>query len=135
MTEAEQANLTLVRAYLAALERGEAGEALARFFAADATQVEFPNRLNPHGQQSDLAALLARSVQGQRVLASQRYEILGELACGERVAVEARWAGTLAVPLGTLAAGDEMRAHFAMFFTCREGRLVRQHNYDCFEPW
>lgn len=135
MTEIDQTNLTLVHEYLAALERGEVGDALARFFTDDAVQVEFPNRLNPRGQQSDLATMLARSVQGQHVLASQRYEILREVAQGEHVAVEARWVGTFAIALGGLAAGSEMKAHFAMFFEFREGRIARQHNYDCFEPW
>ena len=135
MTELEQAHLALVHDYLDALQRGEVGDALSRFFTADAVQVELPNRLNPHGQQSDLASMLARSVQGQHVLSSQRYEVLSELAQGERVAVEARWTGTLAISLGTLAAGSDMKAHFAMFFTFRQGRIARQHNYDCFEPW
>lgn len=135
MTETEQENLTLVREYLAALERGEVGDTLARFFTDDAVQVEFPNRLNPGGQQSDLATMLARSVQGRYVLSAQRYEMLSEVVQGARVAVEARWVGTLAIALGTLAAGSEMKAHFAMFFEFREGRIARQHNYDCFDPW
>jgi hypothetical protein len=41
----------------------------------------------------------------------------------------------LAVPLGELAAGASMRAHFAMFFELEDGRIRRQRNYDCFEPW
>ncbi|HEX7069986.1 MAG TPA: nuclear transport factor 2 family protein [Rhodothermales bacterium] len=135
MTDIEQSNLAIVRDYLAALERGEVGDALARFFTEDAVQVEFPNRLNPAGQQSDLSTMLARSVQGQHVLSSQRYEIVSEVAQGERVAVEARWTGTLAIQMGSLTAGSEMKAHFAMFFEFRDGRIARQHNYDCFEPW
>jgi hypothetical protein len=39
------------------------------------------------------------------------------------------------VPLGTLAAGAAMTAHFAMFFELSEGRIALQRNYDCFEPW
>jgi len=135
MTERETANLALVRAYLVALEAGEAGEALARFFTPDAVQVEWPNRLNPNGGRSDLATILARSEQGKQVLSTQRYTVVSELARDEAVAVEAEWAGTLAIPLGTLAPGVEMRAHFAMFFACRDGRIAVQRNYDCFEPW
>lgn len=135
MTAIEQTNLAHVRRYLAALERGEAGDALARFFTDDAIQVEFPNRLNPNGQQSDLATILARSLQGKHVLTSQRYEIVSEVAQGSRVAVEARWSGTLAIMLGSLAPGSELKASFAMFFELRDGRIARQHNYDCFEAW
>jgi ketosteroid isomerase-like protein len=132
---AEAANLALVREYLAALEVGEAGASLGRFFTPDATQVEFPNRLNPGGGRSDLATMLERSVQGKQLLQSQEYRVRSAIARGDRVAVEADWTGTLAIPLAGLPAGGTMRAHFAMFFECVYGRIHRQHNYDCFEPW
>jgi len=41
----------------------------------------------------------------------------------------------IALPLGTLEAGAEMKAHFAMFFVMREGKIALQRNYDCFEAW
>lgn len=127
--------LLLVREYLAALEAGVAGDDLARFFTPDAVQVELPNALNPNGQTSDLPTLLARSLQGRRLLSSQTYEIVSEMATADAVAMEARWTGVLAIPVGTLAPGSQMRAHFAMFFAFRDGRICRQRNYDCFEKW
>ncbi|MBV9480089.1 MAG: hypothetical protein JO249_04970 [Acidobacteria bacterium] len=51
------------------------------------------------------------------------------------VALEVLWVGKLAVSFGTLAAGSEMRAHSAMFFEFKEGKIVSQRNYDCFESW
>jgi len=135
MDSTETANLSLVRDYLAALEAGEAGDALRRFFTSDAVQLEFPNRLNPSGGQSDLAALLTRSEQGKQLLQSQRYGVRTAIARGELVAVEADWSGTLAVAVAGLAPGDTMRAHFAIFFECVGGRIRKQRNYDCFEPW
>ncbi len=51
------------------------------------------------------------------------------------VALEVLWTGTLAVALGTLPVGGQMRAHFAMFLEFRDGKIVAQRNYDCFEPW
>jgi ketosteroid isomerase-like protein len=135
MTESEERNLNRVREYLAALERGDSGESLRGFFADDVQQIELPNRLNPKGQQSDLAGMLARSEQGKKVLRGQRYEIVSAIAQGERVAAEAIWTGVLAIPLGTLAEGAEMKAHFAMFFEFQEGKIRLQRNYDCFEAW
>jgi ketosteroid isomerase-like protein len=134
MTEFEAANLATVRSYLAALEAGAVGDYLARFFASDAEQIEFPNRLNPNGAKSDLSTMLKRAEQGKRLLSAQRYEIRSELAQDSRVAIEAVWTGTLAVGLGSLSAGASLRAHFAIFFELENGRIRLQRNYDCFEP-
>jgi ketosteroid isomerase-like protein len=135
MTNAKDQNIHLVRTYLNALQSGEAGDALRRFFTEDVQQVEMPNQLNSRGQQSDLEQILQRSRQGLKVLQRQQYEIVSEIAQDDRVAVEARWSGVLAITLGTLAAGTEMKASFAMFFRFRDGRIALQRNYDCFDPW
>jgi ketosteroid isomerase-like protein len=135
MTSEETSNLATVRAYLAALEAGAVGDDLARFFTSDALQVELPNKLNPDGARSDVATLLERAARGQKLLQRQTYAIRSELAHGSRVAVEASWSAVLAVPVGTLAAGAGMKAHFAMFFDLTGGRISSQRNYDCFEPW
>lgn len=135
MTHPENMPSRLVRNYLDALQSGESGDSLSRFFHSDAVQEEYPNRLNPHGQTSDLSSLLERSRQGLHLLSSQRYEIVNEIVNQNSVAIEAIWTGTLAIAIDTLSAGDEMKARFAMFFTCHQGKIVSQHNYDCFYPW
>jgi len=128
-------NVKIVRSYLAALESGVVGEELASFFTTDAEQIELPNKLNPNGGRSDLASLLRRAEQGQKLLVHQSYVVCSIIEQGSRVAVEARWSAVLALPVGSLSAGQTMSAHFAMFFEIREGRIVSQRNYDCFEPW
>jgi ketosteroid isomerase-like protein len=135
MTNAEDKNIDLIRTYLNALQNGEAGDALRRFFTDDVRQVEMPDRLNSRGQESDLEHILQRSQQGLKVLERQQYEIVSEIGQGDRVAVEARSTGVLAIALGTLAAGTEMKASFAIFFHFRDGRIALQRNYDCFDPW
>ena len=57
------------------------------------------------------------------------------VASGQEVALEVLWVGVLAVDVGSLAIGDEMRANFGVFLTFRDGLIVRQRNYDCFEPF
>ncbi|MBF5044944.1 nuclear transport factor 2 family protein [Aggregicoccus sp. 17bor-14] len=133
--DGDDRNLAVIRSYLQDLAAGAVGDRLAAYFTPDAVQVELPNRLNPQGGRSDLATLLTRAEQGQRVLRGQRYEIRSAVVQGDRVAVEALWTGTLAIALGSLAPGAEMRAHFAMFFELQDGRIRSQRNYDCFEPW
>ena len=128
-------SLELARAYLAALEAGATGEALARFYAPDVIQEELPNRLMPAGARRDLAALLDGALRGQKVMQRQRFELVAAHEAGHTVALEVQWTGTLAVPMGSLPVGGAMRAHFAVFLELRDGRIVRQRNYDCFEPW
>ncbi|MGH7456119.1 MAG: nuclear transport factor 2 family protein [bacterium] len=65
----------------------------------------------------------------------EQYEIKKALASENFVALEVLWTGTLAIPFGSLPAGGQMRAHFAMFLEFRDGKIVPQRNYDCFEPW
>jgi len=54
------------------------------------------------------------------------------MAQSTQVAVEAVWS---AVPFGAQAAGSAMKAHLAMFFEMKGGRIALQRNYGCFEPW
>jgi len=49
-----------------ALQDGEAGDALRRFFTQDVRQIEMPNQLNPRGQESDLEHILQRVCRGYR---------------------------------------------------------------------
>jgi ketosteroid isomerase-like protein len=131
----ESDNIQTIREYLAAVESTATGDALARFYTPDALQIELPNRLNPNGGHSDLPNLLRRAEQVPAILQSQEYEIHSALAQGNHVAVEATWTAVLAVPIGSLPAGGAMMAHFAIFFEMRDGKIHRQRNYDCFEPW
>lgn len=135
MSNQKEKNRQLIRSYLNALASGVIGEELAHFFTPDAVQIEFPNRLNANGGRSDLAAILLRAEQGQKILKQQTYEIQSETAEESHVAVEAVWTGTLGIPFGTLAPGSIMKAHFAIHFEMRDGRIAVQRNYDCFDPW
>ena len=126
--------LRLAREYLESIGTADELGGL-RFFANDVIQVEFPNRLVPNGATRDLAALRDAAERGRKVVTAQRFEVLNAIASDNQVAVEAVWTGTLAVPLGSIPAGGQMRARFAIFLTYCDGKIVRQHNYDCFDPW
>jgi ketosteroid isomerase-like protein len=126
--------LRLAREYLESIGRADELGGL-RFFADDVVQIEFPNRLLPNGATRDLAALRDAAERGRKVMTAQRFEVVNAIAGGEQVAVEAIWTGTLAVPMGSIPAGGQLRARFAIFLTYRDGKIVRQHNYDCFDPW
>jgi len=128
-------NLDLARRYLARLSNGAGPEELETFFAADARQEEFPNRLMPQGATRDLEAMKQGRSRGQALLASEHYELVDAVASDGRVATEVIWTATVREAAGPFAAGQSLRARFAVFMEFRDGRIVRQRNYDCFDPW
>ncbi len=130
-----KSNLQLAKDYLTALERGVDRETLAAFFSPDVVQEEFPNRLLEKGARRTLVEILDGNERGKALMQAQRYELRNAIASGDTVVLEVLWKGTLASSVGTLAAGDDMQAHFALFLDFRGGRIVRQRNYDCFLPF
>ena len=135
MESDESSNLETARRYLDAVGRGVAFDELATFFTFDVVQEEFPNRITPNGARRDLAAIREAADRGRAAMRGQRYDVLSAVANGATVALEVKWTGTLAVPFGTLRPGDEMTARLAMFLEFRDGKIARQRNYDCFDPW
>jgi len=135
MTLTATDNLAIARRYLEALENGAEGGTLAEYFTSDVVQEEFPNRLSPIGQHRDLNALLVSARKGKQVVRAQRFDVLHSIVDGENVALEVYWSGLLAVPVDSLPADSELRAHVSIFLEFREGKICRQHNYDCFDPW
>jgi ketosteroid isomerase-like protein len=109
------------------------GEELAAFFHPDATHHELPNALFPYGTIRDLAGLCAAAEAGRTRLSAQSFEVVNALAVADQVALEVLWTGTLAIPLGDLPAGHTLRAHIATFIEFRDGKIITQRNYDCYE--
>ena len=135
MTDVSRDNLQIVLEYLRSIERGAPFEEVAEFFAPDVVQREFPNQIVPAGATRGLKELGEAAARGRNVITTQRYEVQSALAGGDQVAIEARWIGVLAIPFGRIPAGGELTAHFGVFFRLRDGRIVSQNNYDCFDPW
>jgi ketosteroid isomerase-like protein len=127
-------NLATAKRYLQAIESGARGDEIAPFFAPEVVVEIFPSKFFPNGSRDDLAGIRAAADRGKKAMSSQRYEITKELASGDRVALEIVWTGTLAVPFQSKPAGAAMRAHFAAFLQSKDGKIVSQRNYDCYDP-
>jgi len=125
-------SLDLVHAYIAAVEAGATGDDLARFFAPDIVQVEYPNRLLPVTAERNLAAILDGALRGQQVVRDQHFEIVREFVAGETVILEVVWSARLKIAVGGMAVDDELRAFIAIFIEVRDGVIVAQRNYDCY---
>lgn len=130
----EEGNISAVRAYIGAIERFDEGAAAA-LLHPDIVQTEHPNKLYAKGQVRGRDEMLRDLPKGRTVLRSQSYPIETIFAAGDKVAVETRWEGILNVQLGRLQPGDAMVAHICMIFTLRDGKIVRQQNYDCYEDF
>ena len=128
-------HLQTVRQFLEALNTRGSGSSLQDFYHPEALQVEYPNTLTKNLTERDLPALKAASERGKKVLSGQHYEIVRSYIAGDTVIIEAIWTGTLAIPIGQIPSGGEMKAWFAQFFEFRDGKIFRQRNYDCFEPF
>ena len=129
------ANVETALRYIGALSSGVGADEIAQFFTPDVIQEEFPNRLLPEGATRDLAALQQGRARGKALLSAEHYEVLNTLADGDTVAVELRWTATVGIKAGPFEAGQQLRARFAIFLELRDGRIARQRNYDCFDPW
>ena len=135
MMRDESENVMTARQYLRAIEEGIAFEALASFFTPDVVQHEYPNRLRPQGGSAGIEQMREAAARGRQAVAWQRYEVRNAVASGEWVALEVTWTAEVRVEIGSIPAGGQMRAHFAVFLEFRDGKIARQHNYDCFEPF
>ncbi len=127
-------NLELARQYLKAIESGASAEDMTQFFAPDVIVEIFPSKFFPNGSRDNLAGVLAAVERGKKAITSQTYAVRNALSSGDQVALEIDWTGTLAVPFQTIPAGGKMRAHFAAFLQFKNGKIISQRNYDCYEP-
>jgi ketosteroid isomerase-like protein len=127
----EDDKVKAARQLFAAIETGdEAG--LRAIYADTAVQVEHPNQLKPKGDRREVDKMMADLKRGKALLREEHYEVLSAIAAGDHVALRVKWTGTLAVPVGALQPGDAMVCESGIFLEFREGRVVEQHNYDCF---
>jgi ketosteroid isomerase-like protein len=127
-------NLKKVEHYLKPIENGDFAY-IANLFSPDAVLEQFPNRIYPNGIRSGASRMAEAFEKGRKLLSSQSYEIKSCIVDGDNLSIEVLWTGTLALAFGGLSVGSKMRAHSAMFFQFKDGKIVSQRNYDCFEPW
>jgi ketosteroid isomerase-like protein len=125
--------LRMAEDYVRAVESGATGETLAAFLHPDVTHYDLPNRFNPSGKISDGRGMLAAAERGQKVIRSQRYEILSSVAQGTVVAFEIDWLGKLAIGMAGIPAGGEMHARVAIFLEFQDDQIIMQRDYVCYD--
>jgi ketosteroid isomerase-like protein len=127
-------NLKKVEQHLKSIENGDFTY-IVNLFSPDAVLEQLPNRIYPNGIRSGVSRMAEAFEKGRKLLSRQSYEIKSCIVDGDELSIKVLWTGTLAVSFGSLSVGSKMRAHSAMFFRFKDGKIVSQRNYDCFEPW
>ncbi|WP_445634001.1 hypothetical protein NSTC745_05747 [Nostoc sp. DSM 114161] len=135
MANEQQDILTIAKNYLQAIEEGKTGDELAIYYSQSVEQIEYPNRLIPNGAKRNIEDLKEASLKGKNILISQKFDIQKLYVVGNTVILEAIWTAKIAVPLGKIPSGEQIKAYFAQFIEFENGKIVRQRTYDCFEPF
>ena len=125
----------IAAAFIQTLQNRKSAEELMSFYHPDIEQIEYPNTLSKNTTIRKLNDLKLAAEKGKQVLQKEEYQILNSYTIGNTVILEALWTGTLAIPLGHIPVGGQMKSHFAQFFEFKDGKIIRQRNYDCFEPF
>ncbi len=135
MDEPVNSNLDKAKAYIELFnDRTAVAAQFFPFWHEDIQFRELPNLISPHGSNRNREVMAAGIAQGTQILARQQYTILNAIESRDTVVLEVDWEGELAIPFGAVPAGATLRAHIAMFLEFLDGRIIRQRNYDCYEP-
>ena len=121
--------------FINTVQNRTSSEQLMDFYHPDIEHIEFPNALAKNKIIRNLEDLKVSSEKGKQVLQKEEYEILKSYSFNDTVILEVIWTGTLAIPLGNVPVGGQMKAYFAQFFEFKDDKIIRQRNYDCFEPF
>ncbi len=117
-----------------AIAAGATGDDLAVFWHRDAEQIEYPSVMRPNGHRRSLTEMLEGSELGATIIRDQHYDVHTVIQHGNHVAVQLTWTATVAADLGPIAAGTPLVAHVGAFYVFRDGLVLRQSTYDCYEP-
>lgn len=127
--------ISIIEAYFGEIEQGISAESFSKYYTPDAFQTDYPNLMVPAGLTQAIKDLQHSSTKTKGILSSQKVEIQRYYESGNTLIVEALWTGTLALPIGQIPIGGKMKANFARFYEFENGKIRRQRNYDCFEPF
>lgn len=131
-----KSKLDLVKKYFSLLESfSDSKSDFEEILDTGFQQREFPNILNKNGQMSDFPDTIRRASLGRKMLSQQAFQILNSLESDDQLAVEVQWQGVMAIDAGPFKANQVLKANFCFVCEFRNGKIFRQRNYDCFEPF
>lgn len=108
---------------------------LQPLLAAEARVTEHPNPISPRGAVRDRAETIAGFLAGKNLLREQSFDVHEIVVAGDRAAARLTWSGVVGIDAGPLVAGQELIAEIASFLTVRDGQVVEQETFDCYQPF
>ena len=72
---------------------------------------------------------------GRKTLKTQQFKIKKMYETADAVVAEVLWTGEMAVDAANLKKGQLITAHCCFVFEFKDGKIFRQRNYDCYEPF
>lgn len=134
-SEEEERNLNLARRYVEMVNNpATTVEDLKACFDESVIWQEMPNRFAPAGRKSDYKIILASWNKGREYLPQQTYNLRRAIASGDTVVLEIDWTGIVERALPPFAAGTRLSAQIAVFLRFRDGKIVGQTDYPCYDP-
>jgi hypothetical protein len=121
--------------FIRALENRTNSNDFISYYHPYVKQVEFPNTLTNSTVTRNLQDLKDASEKGKKILQKEQYQVVNSYLQGNTVILEVIWTATLAVPVAGNKAGAQLKAYFAQFIEFEGSKIIRQRNYDCFEPF
>ena len=103
--------------------------------STQARQLEYPSLVGPAVRERGVAEILAASIAGAGLLVGQHYDEVEAWEVDDRAIVRLTWTATVARSVGPFTAGQRLTSHIALFATVRDGRILHQASYDCYEPF
>jgi ketosteroid isomerase-like protein len=135
LSEEENQNLELAKRYIELVSNPfTEPEALKSVLDQSLIWREMPNLFAPSGRVSDYPTALASFGKGREYLPKQTYTIGQAIASEDTVALEIRWAGEVVKSIGAFSAGSRLSAQIAIFLRIRDGKIVSQTDYPCYDP-
>lgn len=117
------------------LSKARSFDEVAEYFHRDIEHIEFPNTLTQNQKIRNFTQLKEVFEKLVKMSQEQNYEILKSYTQGETVVLEMIWTAKLAVPIGNIPVGGELKAYIAQFSDFKDGKIIKQRSYDCFEPF
>jgi ketosteroid isomerase-like protein len=108
---------------------------LQPLLAHDLRVTEHPNAISPSGGVRNREATIQGFLAGKNLLREQSFDVHEIVVAGDRAAVRLTWHGVVGIDAGPFVAGPELVAEIASFLTVRDGQVVEQETFDCYQPF